>query len=74
MRRFSSIVVITLLGLAPVVQARAEKLTGTFVGTGRACSGRLVVQAKTVSWVTAFSRCESLPYDVIEQSTEAETS
>lgn len=74
MRRMTCIVATTLVGLAPVAQAQTDKLIGTFVGTGRACSGKLVVQAKTISWMTSFSRCESLPYDVIEQFTDAETS
>ncbi len=73
MRRMTCIVATTLVGLAPVAQAQMDKLTGTFAGTGRACSGQLIVQPKTISWVTSFSRCESLPYEIIEQATDAET-
>lgn len=73
MRRMICIVATTLICLAPLAQGQTDKLTGTFTGTGRACSGQLVVQVKTISWVTSFSRCESLPYEIIEQTTDAET-
>ncbi|GAB2879213.1 hypothetical protein GCM10027277_55590 [Pseudoduganella ginsengisoli] len=63
---------ITLVCVAPAIQAHTEKLTGTFTGTGRACFGKLVVHAKTISWSTTFSRCESLPYELIEQTTDAD--
>lgn len=65
-------VAVTLACLAPVVQAQAGTLTGTFTGTGRACFGKLAVHAKTISWSTPFSRCESLPYELIEQTTDAD--
>jgi hypothetical protein len=74
MRCLTGVVTISLFCLAPVVQAQMDKLTGTFAGTGRACSGRLIVHEKTISWSTPFSRCESLPYEIIEQTADAETS
>ena len=36
---------------------------GTYEGGGRACTGRLSITAKTLSWHTSFSRCDRLPYD-----------
>ena len=72
MRGLNCIAAITLAFLAPAVPAHAGKLAGTFAGTGRACFGKLVVHAKTISWSTTFSRCESLPYELIEQTADAD--
>ncbi|GAB2879156.1 hypothetical protein GCM10027277_55510 [Pseudoduganella ginsengisoli] len=72
MRGLTCTLAVTLACLAPVGQAQAGKLAGTFAGTGRACFGKLVVHAKTISWLTTFSRCESLPYELIEQTTDAD--
>lgn len=50
------------------VSAQAETpFTGRFLGTGRACYGTLAVQTKTVSWLTSFSQCQTMPVDLIEQ-------
>jgi len=72
MRGLNCVAAITLAWLAPAFQVQAEKLTGTFTGTGRACFGKLAVHAKTISWSTTFSRCELLPYELIEQTTDAD--
>jgi hypothetical protein len=72
MRCLTCTAAVMLACLAPIVQAQAGKLSGTFTGTGRACFGKLTVHAKTISWSTTFSRCESLPYELIEQTTDAD--
>jgi hypothetical protein len=45
----------------------AQRFTGSFRGTGRACHGRLDVRSRTLSWLTSFSQCQSIPYQPIEQ-------
>jgi hypothetical protein len=45
----------------------AQRFTGSFRGTGRACYGRLDVRTRTLSWLTSFSQCQSVPYQVLEQ-------
>ncbi|HUA99277.1 MAG TPA: hypothetical protein VMA34_13190 [Terracidiphilus sp.] len=42
--------------------------TGSFEGTGRACSGTLTVEARSLSWLTPFSKCRKVPYETIDQS------
>jgi hypothetical protein len=38
---------------------------GAYEGGGRACSGRLAITAKTLSWRTPFSRCGPVSYDYV---------
>lgn len=71
MRGLTCIVALAAVCLAPVVQAQSKRLTGEFSGTGRACSGRLIVRAKTISWTSSFSRCEAVPYELVEQTADA---
>ena len=54
------------LGLA--AQAGEAPFTGRFIGTGRACYGMLAVRTKTISWLTSFSQCQALPYELVEQT------
>ena len=44
-----------------------EPFTGTFSGTGRACSGGLHIHAKTVEWNSSFSLCKPTGYEVLEK-------
>jgi hypothetical protein len=53
--------------VSTAVDAAAPVFTGRFLGTGRACYGSLVIRDKTMSWLTTFSQCRSLPYEVIER-------
>lgn len=46
----------------------STRFTGSFSGTGRACGGALQVNDKTITWETAFSQCQGVAYDVLEQS------
>lgn len=49
-------------------QAVEAPFTGRFVGTGRACYGMLAVRTQTISWLTSFSQCQALPYELAEQT------
>ena len=55
--------------LLALTAARAEtsSLTEHFQGTGRACYGTLAVEAKTISWLTPFSQCKPVPYEIVER-------
>lgn len=56
------------VGMALSVGVHADTpFTGRFIGTGRACYGSLAVQPETVSWLTSFSQCRTLPVALIEQ-------
>lgn len=70
-RRLISVVVLACICIAPEALAQPNRLNGKFTGTGRACSGSLVIQAKTISWTSSFSRCQGLPYEMVERSAEA---
>ena len=48
-------------------QVAAAPFTGAFSGTGRACYGALYVRTKTIAWLTPFSQCQRVPYEIIEQ-------
>jgi hypothetical protein len=48
------------------VQAEPKPLTGRFQGSGRACYGTLTIQAKTISWLTPFSQCKSMSYELVD--------
>lgn len=52
---------------AMTARAESETVTGRFEGTGRACYGTLSIQAKTLSWLTPFSQCKSMPYRLVDQ-------
>jgi hypothetical protein len=41
--------------------------TGAFLGTGRSCYGGLYIRTKTISWLTPFSQCQRVPYEVIDR-------
>jgi hypothetical protein len=60
--------------LMAVAASRAETwpLTGRFLGSGRACYGTLAVRTKTISWLTSFSQCKSIPYELIERNQQGE--
>jgi hypothetical protein len=53
-----------------VHDAGAAPFTGAFSGTGRACYGKLFVREKTISWLTTFSQCQKLAYEIVDQHTE----
>src|SRR6266849_3346311 len=53
--------------LASPVFAADSPFTGAFEGTGRAGYGSLYIRTKTISWMTPFSQCQKIPYDVIER-------
>lgn len=66
MRSVKAAAAVVCIALSIGAQA-ATPFTGRFLGTGRACYGRLAVQTKTVTWLTSFSQCQALPADLIEQ-------
>lgn len=47
--------------------AASAAVTGSFEGSGRACSGRLVVTATAAAWVTPQGRCKRGGYEVLEE-------
>jgi hypothetical protein len=53
---------------ASSMRATDAPFTGSFEGTGRACYGGLYIRTRTISWVTPFSRCERMPYQLLEHS------
>ncbi len=61
--------VLTLaMALGLTAQAGEAPFTGRFLGTGRACYGMLAVRTKTISWLTSFSQCQALPYELVERT------
>jgi hypothetical protein len=56
-----------ILATAITVQAESGSVTGRFQGTGRACYGTLSIDAKTLSWLTPFSHCKSMAYQLLSQ-------
>mgnify|MGYP003583944790 FL=1 len=38
---------------------------GTYSSWGRACKGEAVIRTKTAAWRSAWSQCESSPYEVL---------
>src|SRR5262245_31405462 len=57
----TTIVLVVALAMSPGVGGAGPAFTGTFRGTGRACTGALFVRTKTLEWNTTYSRCQS-PY------------
>jgi hypothetical protein len=47
--------------------SRESTPNGTFEGTGRACSGKLIITKKNVTWMTPFSQCNKAKYQIIKQ-------
>jgi hypothetical protein len=64
-------IAICLLTLT-TVRAETSSFTGRFQGTGRACYGTFAVEAKTISWLTPFSQCKSMRYQIIERGADNE--
>ena len=61
--------VLTLcLAVGLTAQAGEAPFTGRFLGIGRACHGMLAVRTKTISWLTSFSQCQALPYELVERT------
>jgi hypothetical protein len=56
------------------VRAETHQLGGRFMGSGRACYGPLTVGTKTISWLTPFSQCKSVPYALIERDVHGDVS
>jgi len=56
------------MATALTAQAGEAPFTGHFLGTGRACYGMLAVRTKTISWLTSFSQCQKLPYELVERT------
>ncbi len=56
--------------VSPPVEPRVQ--LGVFEGTGRACSGRLKITPRRLSWNTAFSPCPASAYTLVERRQEGE--
>lgn len=56
---------------APAV-AGDEPFTGTFSGTGRACSGALQIRTKAIEWKSSFSVCKATRYEVLAKDSSPE--
>jgi hypothetical protein len=63
--RLSAVALIASLPMGSI--AGDEPFVGSFEGTGRACYGKLVVKAKTLSWQTPFSHCKPQAYESIKR-------
>ncbi len=69
MKIFGAIGICLWLG----AQAQPAALSmARFEGTGRSCSGTLSINKKTISWITPFSHCNALPYELLEQRRDAD--
>ncbi|RJG11539.1 hypothetical protein [Massilia cavernae] len=68
MRHIAIAIVAAALATTLPAGAASQTLTGQFAGTGRACYGRFAVGSRTISWVTPFSRCRELPYEIIDHN------
>jgi len=53
--------------IVSVASAVDSPFTGAFIGTGRACYGGLHIRPRTISWLTPFSQCQKILYEVIER-------
>jgi hypothetical protein len=58
--------VLLALFLISTSLATEAPFTGAFEGTGRACYGGLYVRTKTISWLTPFSQCQKIRYEILE--------
>ncbi|UEP28512.1 MULTISPECIES: hypothetical protein [unclassified Burkholderia] len=58
--------------MSSVALASDQAFTGTFQGTGRACSGALHVRAKTIEWDSAYSVCKATHYEILEKKLDRE--
>lgn len=65
-RRTLNVLLSILLFVSTSLAAEAP-FTSAFQGTGRACYGGLYVRTKTISWLTSFSRCQKVPYEMLER-------
>lgn len=59
-------------GLTATATAADKAFTGTFEGTGRACSGALYVRTKTIEWNSTYSRCKPTEYDILEKQLDSD--
>jgi hypothetical protein len=68
MRVINYALIATGMAIGVTAYADTPAFTGRFIGTGRACYGTLAVRAKTISWLTSFSQCQSVPYELLERA------
>lgn len=68
MRAIAFVLIATGLIANAAAQTATGAFTGRFLGSGRACYGTLAVQTKTISWLTTFSQCKSVSYELVEQN------
>jgi hypothetical protein len=71
MRMIAHLLIGTCILPVAVASAEIQPLTGRFLGSGRACYGTLAVRSKTISWLTTFSQCKAVPYELIERNEQA---
>jgi hypothetical protein len=65
MRAIACVLIGACLAETATVQAENHQPAGRFIGSGRACYGTLAVKAKSISWLTPFSQCKSVPYELM---------
>lgn len=57
---------LALLAVPACSAANKQKpVSEVYVGGGRACAGKLIIKAKTISWMTPFSQCSSQAYKLV---------
>ena len=70
MRPVSLTLAVAAILLSQPALAANSTIIGKFSGTGRSCHGSLVVKAATISWITPFSQCKSVPVELLERQDE----
>ena len=56
----------TICGFAKSNDSSKSFYLGNFQGSGRACYGKLILKAKSVSWNTTYSSCKTSHYTILE--------
>lgn len=61
-----TILTASLMVTSITTKATEDIFTGSFEGTGRACSGKLQVQKNKIKWNSTYSKCKTTQYSVLE--------
>lgn len=53
--------------------AKAREIPyGKFQGSGRACHGSFIIDKKTLSWSTSFSKCQKAIYKILDSKDDSD--
>ena len=56
-----------IVAMATPAIAGEQPFTGSFRGTGRACSGSLNIRTKTIEWRSSFSVCKPTRHEILDK-------